>query len=374
MGACSTGTPLPPDPSCTLVAEGFGPAGTTPLDVEVVVSGLRVPWSLAFVDDERFLVTERGGTLRVVEGGVLREAPLVDLADVWAVAEAGLLGIALHPDFATNGFAYLYATLDEGNGPVNRILRYAIASDLSSATLDRVVMDDIPAFRVHDGGRMRFGPDGFLYVGTGDARSPDDSQNEGSLAGKILRLTDDGEAAPDNPWGGAAFIKGLRNAQGIAFLDDETLVVTDHGPSGEVMGRTGHDEVNVASGGADLGWPDRYACEEQDGRTAPILTSTTAMPPGGVAVVDAASFAPWAGDIVTGTLGSKHLHHIVLDDERAVLSHETYLLGDAPDGMGRLRDVVNGPDGLYVTTSNCDGRGTCPPDTLDVVFRVRPAN
>jgi glucose/arabinose dehydrogenase len=364
-------TPVPADPTCTLVEEGFGPAGTDTLTVDVIASGLTVPWAIAFVDDTTILVTEREGKLRLVENGVVREEPLTDFTEVWAVAEAGLLGLALHPDFASNRLFYLYITIDDGSGPRNRIERYELAADLSGVSFDRVIVDNIPAFRVHDGGRLRIGPDQMLYAGTGDARSPDDAQNPLSLAGKILRITLEGAFPVDNPiTDAAAFVTGLRNSQGFDWIDDDTLAIADHGPSGEVQGRTGHDEVNVARAGDNLGWPIRFACEEQAGFIAPILTSVTAMPPGGLAVVDERSIASWAGNIVTGTLGSKHLHRIVLDDDLAVGTHETYLLGDAPDGFGRLRDVVNGPDGLYVTTSNCDGRGTCPPEG-DMILRVR---
>jgi glucose/arabinose dehydrogenase len=365
-------TPVPSDPTCTLVEDGFGPVGNDDLTVEVIADGLTVPWSVAFVDDTTILVTEREGKLRVIENGVLRNEPVVDFTDVWAEAEAGLLGLALHPAFATNRLFYVYITIDDGTGPRNRIERFMLATDGRSAAFDRVILDNIPAFRVHDGGRLRFGPDDMLYVGTGDARSPDDSQNVLSLAGKILRITPEGTLPIDNPFTDAAtFVTGLRNSQGFDWIDDDTLAVADHGPSGEVQGRTGHDEVNVARAGDNLGWPVRFACEEQAGFKAPVLTSVTAMPPGGLAVVRENAFAPWAGNIVTGTLGSKHLHRIVLDDEYTVEHHETYLLGDPPEGFGRLRDVVNGPDGLYVTTSNCDGRGTCPPER-DRVLRIRP--
>jgi glucose/arabinose dehydrogenase len=353
------------------VSSGFGEAGSDAITSELVVDGLEVPWGVAFIDDDTLLVTERPGRLRLVESGALVAAPVLTLDDVFAESEAGLLGVVLHPDFATNRLFYLYVSTELDDGAENRIDRYVLSEDSTSATFDRTILAGIPAFRVHDGGRLRIGPDGMLYATTGDARSPDDSQNEASLAGKVLRMTLDGERPDDNPFEDSlAFVKGIRNAQGLAWVDDEHLAISDHGPSGEVLARTGHDEVNIAQRGDDLGWPERFGCEQDADRTAPILTFTQAVPPGGLHVVRDGHLDGWDGSIVVGVLGAKHLHRIVLDDDRAVGRHEHYFAGDLPDGLGRVRDVLQGPDGhLYVSTSSCDGRGTCPPDG-DAIFRI----
>src|SRR5690606_11806311 len=147
--------------------------------------------------------------------------------------------------------------------------------------------------------------------------------------------------------------------QGFDWRDRETLYVTDHGHSGERM-RRAHDEVNVARAGDNLGWPGIYSCESREGMVSPSLTFEEALPPGGAAVYTGDAIPEWKGSLLIGTLGSRHLHRVVFDsrEPRRVDQHEVYLRST----YGRLREVLMGPDGhLYVTTSNCDGRGSCGP-------------
>tara|TARA_B100000609_G_scaffold182559_1_gene164288 strand:+ start:1606 stop:2514 length:909 start_codon:yes stop_codon:yes gene_type:complete len=285
--------------------------------------------------------------------------------------EGGLLGLALHPSFSKNRFFYLYYTLNKDGKTINRVHRYKLSPDSTNATDDKIILDDIPAARFHNGGRLRFGPDGMLYIGTGDARQPSLAQDKDSLAGKILRVTPEGDIPADNPWSGkAAYIIGIRNTQGFDWLDSKTMVVTDHGPSGEMVGRRDHDEVHIAKAGENLGWPNIYACESSEGLLSPLLTWAKAVPPGGAALYTGTRFPDWQGNLLIGALGAKHLHRVVFDAQRKLSKHEVYFLGDAPSGHGRLREVMMGPDGeLYVTTSNCDGRGNCPKDK-DHILRL----
>jgi glucose/arabinose dehydrogenase len=223
-----------------------------------------------------------------------------------------------------------------------------------------VLIDGIPAARFHDGGRLRFGPDGMLYVGTGDAREPSRSQDPRSTAGKILRVTADGEIPNDNPIAGsAAYVMGVRNTQGFDWSEAGTLFVTDHGPSGE-LGRRGHDEVNVVTAaGANLGWPRLFGCDGGQGMVRPALTWLGAVPPGGAIVYGGSAIPEWQGDLIVATLGSQHLHRVRFDAGGRLAGHEVYFQGAPPRGLGRLREVAEGPDGaLYVTTSNCDGAAT----------------
>jgi len=208
-----------------------------------------------------------------------------------------------------------------------------------------------------------------LYIGTGDGRSPDRSQDKADLAGKILRVTPDGDVPGDNPFpGNPVYILGIRNTQGFDWFDGGTMVITDHGPSGEYLGREGHDEVNVARAGDNLGWPTKWSCEEADGFVAPSITWREALPPGGAALYRGTAIPEWTGALAIGALRSEHLQivHFDSEDRRRVTGHEVYLAG----AHGRLRDVVMGPDGhLYVTTSNCDGRGTCGA-AKDAILRI----
>jgi aldose sugar dehydrogenase len=354
---------------CELVRSGSGPIGDVDVRAEVVVAGLEVPWGLAFLPGGDLLVTERPGRIRLVRNGQLVPSPVASL-DVSARAEGGLLGIVLHPEFDVNRFFFVYYTADLSGGAINRVERWTLSQDAATASPDRVIIDDIPAARFHNGGRMRFGPDGNLYVGTGDAGTPRSSQQRDQTAGKILRLTPDGEIPGDNPFpNNPAYITGIRNTQGFDWSADGTLWVTDHGPSGE-MGRRGHDEVNIARPGDNLGWPDIYGCQERNGMVAPALTWREAVPPGGAAFYTGSAIPEWSGSLIIGTLGSQHLHRVVPGNGQAMSHHEVYFQGNPPGGFGRLREVIMGPDGhLYVTTSNCDGRGDCPPDR-DRILRI----
>jgi glucose/arabinose dehydrogenase len=367
LAAVGCGNAAEPGDRCMLVASGFGPDGSVPIRVETVVSGLEVPWGIAFLPGGDLLVTERPGRLRLVTGGRLVETPVARLP-VTSAGEGGLLGIVLDPAFTQNHRFFLYYTGERDGRTVNRIERWRLADDERSAVPDRIVLDGIPAARYHDGGRLRFGPDGMLWAGTGDGTEPERSQDRDSLSGKLLRITPDGQVPPDNPWpGNPAWLMGVRNVEAFDWSSDRRLYVADHGPSGE-LGRTGHDEVSLAGRGANLGWPTIWGCGSGAGMVVPALTWNAAVPPGGAAFYTGHAIPEWRGSLLVGTLRSQHLHRIVFDanDPARVASHEVYLR----DRYGRLRDVVMGPDAeLYVTTSNCDGRGTCPPEK-DAVLRV----
>ncbi len=368
--ACAA-DPVARAPGCTLVERGFGPAGAVPIRVERVASGLEVPWGIAFLPGGDALVTERPGRVRILRGGVLDPNPVTTVkVSVAEGAEGGLLGIAVDPRFAANRRFYVYATVDEGGAPVNQVLRYALAADGRSARLEKVLLDGVSGASFHDGGRIRFGPDGRLYVGTGDARKPERSRDVESPNGKLLRIGTDGEVPADNPVPGSpVFMRGVRNLEAFDWLDDSTLILADHGPSGE-LGRQGGDEVTVARAGADLGWPTAWRCDVLAGVTSPVLAFVEAMPPGGGSVYRGDAVPAWRGSFLVGTLGSRHLHRVVVGPDGRVAAHEVYLAGDPPSGLGRVRDVVQGPDGaVWVTTSNCDGRGTCPAEK-DVIVRI----
>jgi aldose sugar dehydrogenase len=388
-GACGRGETLPQNPSsgfvsavengedhlqgedCLLIEEGFGESGEVDFRIEVVADGLDVPWSLAFLPNGDLLITERAGRVRLLQNGELRSDPVLEIP-ARDEGEGGLLGLVLHPDFESNRYLYLYYTADKNGDAVNRVVRYEMEEDFLSANEDKIMIDNIPSAVFHDGGRMRFGPDGYLYIGTGDAREPTLSQDLDSLSGKILRITDEGEVPRDNPFGedNEVFLLGIRNTQGFDWLNENTLIVSDHGPSGE-LGRRGGDKVNVATAGANLGWPNIWRCEDDDDVAQAIIAWVDAVPPGGAALYTGDAISEWQGSFIMGTLRSEHLHRVILEREEGVvrvLGSEVYLLGEG--GYGRLREVIMGPDGdLYVTTSNCDGRGVCP-DEGDQILRV----
>ncbi|MFO0604721.1 MAG: PQQ-dependent sugar dehydrogenase [Polyangiales bacterium] len=355
---------------CRMVTAGWGPPGATPVHVEVVAQGLATPWSLAFLPDGDLLVVERQSGVRRVHAGAPDPAPLLalDVRPRAGTSEWGAHGIALHPDFARNGLFYVfYCKRDTGN----RVERFRLAPDGRSATSDRVIVDGLPTSAYHNGGGLAFGPDGMLYVSTGDGQTPDRAQDVDGPGGKLLRLTPDGATPADNPRPDRPWVMlGIRNSQAFGWLTPDTLFVVDHGPTGE-LGRGGSDELNVARAGANLGWPAVTQCQGFDGFTRPALTWAAPTPPGGAALYTGTSIPSWRGSLLVGVLGARHLHRVMLDPNvpGRVLGHEVYL-----DGIfGRIRHVAMGPDGhLYVTTSNCDGRAECPP-AGDVILRLTGA-
>lgn len=351
---------------CVYVEEGHGQTGTVEVRAETVVEGLDVPWGIGFLPDGSMLITERAGRIRLVKDGRLVQDPVASMDDS-ETSEGGLLGILVHPEFSANRQFFIYRTIHPEQGDlINRVERWILSEDHLTARRDIVVLDNIPAARYHNGGRMRFGPDGKLYVGTGDTRQPNLAQDPESLAGKLLRINLDGSIPEDNPFPGSpVYLLGIRNTQGFDWPNDSTIWLTDHGPSGE-LGRSGHDEVNITSAGDNLGWPTIYGCERGEGMVSPSITWARSNPPGGAIIYTGNAISEWTGSLIIGVLGWKHLQRIDLDDNGNVDVNEVYFR----DEYGRFRDVVMGPDSdLYVTTSNCDGRGSCPPEG-DKVLRI----
>jgi glucose/arabinose dehydrogenase len=316
-----------------------------------VATDLHIPWEVAFLPSGEMLVTERPGTLVKIA-----KDKKVSLAidGVAAVGEGGLLGLALHPDFASNHWLYVYFTSRENGKLINRVERYRWDND---SLMDRtVILDDIPAGQYHDGGRLAFGPDGLLYLGTGDSGNSNLAQDKNSLAGKILRIKDDGTIPRDNPFGNAVYSYGHRNVQGLAWDDQGRLWATEHGRSGLLSGL---DELNLIEKGKNYGWPVIQGDEKKDGMESPVIQSgpNVTWAPSGLAF--------WKGSLLFGGLRGETLYEGQISGKTVTLKE--HLKGQ----FGRLRAVVVGPDkALYVTTSNTDGRGKPNPGD-DRVIRIQ---
>ena len=337
------------------------------LEVQTFVSGLEVPWSIVFTSPGRMLVTERPGRVRVVENGILAAKPLAVLEDVEAKGESGLMGIALAPDYATSRFVYLAYAYDTPDGPRVRVSRYR--DDGASLSGRTVIIEGIPAARNHAGCRIRFGPDGKLYVTTGDATDRKIAQDLKSLGGKTLRLNPDGSIPADNPFPGSPlFSYGHRNSQGIDWDPRTGLQYqTEHGPSG-FDGPGGGDEVNLVEKGKNYGWPVVHHRDSAAGMVSPLLEYTPAVAPSGASFSTGKALPSFQGDFFFANLRGEVLIRVRFDpkDPRKVLETEELVR----DVYGRLRDVVVGPDGaLYVATSNRDGRGRPRPGD-DRILRV----
>ena len=323
-----------------------------------VATGLDHPWGLAFLPDGRMLVTERPGRLRTVAAGRLDPEPVAGVPRVRASGQGGLLDVALHPEFGENGWVYLsYAA-----GSWGRAGTEVARGRLRDHRLEEVEV----LFRAlpkssggrHFGSRLRFGPDGHLFISLGDRGDRYRAQDPGDHAGSIIRLRDDGIVPPDNPFVGVegalpeVYTTGNRNVQGLAF-DPETgtLWAHEHGPRGG-------DEVNVVRPGINYGWPiisygREYGTGEpvgvgtrREGMAQPAHQWTPSIAPSGLTVYDGDRFPGWKGNLFVGALRFRLLARLVLDGERVV--HEERLLEGR---YGRIRDVRTGPDGLlYLLT------------------------
>ncbi|HEX7007710.1 MAG TPA: PQQ-dependent sugar dehydrogenase [Alphaproteobacteria bacterium] len=351
-----------------------------PVRVESWVEGLETPWSLVFLPDGRALVSERPGRIRLIEQGRLRDEPYARIDGTETVGglfdsvmrlvvggEAGLMGLALHPDFPRQPYVYAMHTLDGANGIQNRAIR--LRHEGARATPETVIVDGIPGARIHDGGRIAFGPDRMLYVATGDASRAALAQDRASLAGKILRVDAEGAVPNDNPFPGSpVWSLGHRNPQGLAWHPEtRQLFVAEHGPTGE-FGLRAYDEINVVVKGGNYGWPRAVGAAGDARYRDPLVAwPERATPPGGIAF--------WRGDLYVTTLRSQALIRVALDragEGWRVTAIERWF-NDGSDGRyGRLRDAVVGPDGaLYVLTSNRDGRGS-PRRGDDRILRITP--
>jgi glucose/arabinose dehydrogenase len=340
------------------------PAPAAP-DVEVLAANLDVPWSIAFSPDGRIFITERPGRIRVMESGRLLPQPYLILDDVDDEGESGLLGLALHPEFPRRPWLYVYYTYRSGR-TYNRVVR--IVERNGRPWTRTVFLNSIPSFVYHDGGRMKFGPDGKLYIATGYGEWPISAQRMDSLAGKILRLNDDGSIPSDNPFPGSPIYSyGHRNVQGLAWHPAlARLYATEHGPTGE-DGLCCRDEINLVEAGKNYGWPHVAGMGEDERFVNPLLSSGTEerWGPAGATFV---TQALWRNSLLFAALRGRHVRRLTFDPTgRRVTAQEVLL----PWRFGRLRDVAEGPGGaIYVLTSNRDGRGMPVPDD-DRVLRFR---
>jgi glucose/arabinose dehydrogenase len=360
-GAACNGERSPEPPSSPSPGEVFTAADGTRFGVQVVLANLEIPWSLAFAPDGRQFITERPGRVRIAQDGALLSNPALVLSDVAAVGEAGLMGLALHPDFASNRFVYLaYTARLPTGGMVNRVVRYReVGNTLGEPA---VILDNIAAASIHDGCRLRFGPDRRLYVTMGDAAEPSVAQDLASLNGKILRVNDDGSVPNDNPFSSFVFSYGHRNPQGLDW----------HPTSGDLWasehGATGNDELNRIEAGRNYGWPVIEGSRTQPGMERPVSFYDPAIAPSGLSFYRGSSIDGFRSNLFFATLRGQHVNRVRLDpaDPRRIVSEERLL----DNRFGRIRDIISGPDGaLYFCTNNRDGRGNMAADD-DRVIRI----
>jgi glucose/arabinose dehydrogenase len=322
--------------------------------VEIIAEGLQAPRSIDISKEGRIFISEKRGSIRVVDNGTLLTEPVGDIK-AENIGDAGLLGLTLHPNFTQNHLFYVYYTYSNSTGLFNKVL---MLKESNNRIIDsKTILDGIPGNDYRDGGRIKFGLDGKLYVSTGDASIPELSQDLNSLAGKILRINEDGTIPQDNPFSNSAvYAYGFRNTQGLAWAPNSGALYSSD------QGGAGNDEINLISPGKNYGWPHEECNSSGDDNryTPPLLCFNPSLEPSGIAFAFSNKLG-YQNHLIVATLKGSHLRDIDFDSG----SQNTILVG-----YGRIIDLVESEDGsIYVLTSNTDGRAL-PQQGDDKILRL----
>lgn len=334
-----------------------------PLKVTKITNGLNRPWSLAFISETEWLVTERGGRLRSVINGQLQPQAVKGLPEIKEAGQGGLLDVAVHPDFAENNRIYLSYAGKNGRKYGTEVLSATLRDNELSDT--EIIFEAVPKTRGgrHFGSRLAFDNDNHLYISLGDRGDKDAAQDTQQHTGSIIRLNDDGSLPADNPFISDAnvldeiYSLGHRNVQGMVYdSGSETLWAHEHGPQGG-------DELNEVAAGKNYGWPViTYGANygtgtsigigtSKDGMEQPVTFWDPSIAPSGLALVTSDRFTQWQGNLLVGALKFQLIARQVIEAGKVV--HEEQLFKGR---FGRIRDVRQGPDGyLYFITDSKDG-------------------
>ncbi len=315
--------------------------------IEVIVRNLEVPWDMGLSGNQDLFITERLGKVKLLKSSG-KLINIATLKNVYSKGESGLTGIALHPNFSTNNLLYLYYSYQNNGQVLNRVSQFTF--EKNSLKGEKVILDNLPGGLIHNGGRLRFGPDGKLWVLTGDAGNENLAQSLSSLGGKVLRLNDDGSVPDDNPIKNSAIYSyGHRNPQGLDWSPEgRELYVSEHGSSN-------FDEINIVKANQNYGWPQVSRCFSDDPRFQnPILCSEeTTWAPSGLAFLKT-DLPKYKNSFVFAGLRGQILERVKVENGK-VVEQETIIREE----YGRLRGVLSDEKGsIYISTSNKDGRGT----------------
>lgn len=330
------------------------------LKLEAILKNLEVPWGMGYLPNGDFIFCQRQGKIGLLKHGK-KEFTTIMFRPVLPNTEGGLLGLAIDPDFNNSHCIFIYETTDS-----NRVVRLKYENE--TLTDDKIILHGIPSAGNHDGGALRFGPDGFLYVGTGDALNPPSAQNLNSYGGKILRIDKDGNAAPGNPFNSRIWSYGHRNVQGFDWDNKGLMIATEHGPSGE-FGWCCHDEINLIQPGKNYGWPLALGGTESDSLTLPIYnTGMDTWAPSGCWFIRGSAWGNWENNFIIGALRGQRLIRVTLsEDGTSLLSINDTLYKQ----FQRIRNVIQAPDGSIIFTTSNVGTNSPPPLAGDdKIFRL----
>jgi len=341
--------------------------GGKDLKSETIITGLNMPWAMAFLPDGNVLVTERGGKLRLIKGGILDPQEIEGIPKVYYRGQGGLLDVVLHPNYKENGWIYIsYSSpkkegeIGDDNGANTALMRAKL--DIANHKLTNIehlykAMPNVKA-NVHFGGRIVFDKKGYLFLSLGERGQMQNAQNLGKAQGKIVRLHEDGKIPTDNPFVAdknalpEIWSYGHRNPQGLV-IHPTTGVIWEH-----EHGPQGGDELNIVEKGKNYGWPlitygigyDNSIISdktEAPGLEQPVIYWKPSIAPCGMTFVTSAKFKEWNGDLIVGSLKFMNLEHLTIKGNKVVKKEVIF------DKIGRVRDIKQGPDGnLYVVVES----------------------
>lgn len=327
------------------------------ITVDILAKNLQIPWGIACLPNKDIIFCERPGKLSVIKHGEKQHQTIM-VRSVWAYGEAGLLGLAVDPEYGSNHFIYIFECIDS-----SRVVRLRYINE--EITEDKIIVKGIPAYTNHNGGALKFGPDGYLYIGTGDALKPGLAQDKNSLAGKILRVDRDGNAATGNPFNSKIWSYGHRNVQGFCWTNTGAMLATEHGPSGE-FGWVAHDEINLIKPGQNYGWPIAYAGMESDTLTPALIHSgSETWAPSGCTWLGPGSI--WPNCLVIATLRGSRLKRFYLNTDATAVNNCSDTLVNT---FNRLRCIVEGPGYSLIFGSSNTGVINPPPAEDDKIYRL----
>jgi len=327
------------------------------LKIDVFIKNLQIPWGMAFLPNGDFIFNERPGKINLLKKDATTQNTIMFRA-VNSTGEGGLLGIAIDPDFNTSHFIFIYETTDS-----NRVVRLKMEND--ALTQDKIIVRDIVQAGNHNGGVLQFGPDGYLYIGTGDATVPSSAQNKNSLSGKILRVDKNGNPAPGNPFNNRVWSYGHRNVQGFSWTKDNKMLATEHGPSGE-FNWCCHDEINLIEPGKNYGWPLALGGTETDSLTPPLIQSgSDTWAPSGCIFIKNGPI--WQNTLLVGALRGQRIIRFTPDQSDTQIISKADTLQDQ---FNRIRNIVQAPDGSILFCTSNLGSINPPTPGDDKIYRL----